>query len=202
MVAFDIDGVVADYVRGFLSHANRRFGRSLSYEDLHCFDIASCFGVSPEEMMQLMVELGPSFVAGLSPVPDTLLAVRALRKDGLGLALITARPDTLVEVTERWVEEYLGPGVPIFFSRPVDNPYGGSDGRPTKLELADEVVNATCFVDDNGAEFTGVYWPHHRIMAICYAQPWNRDVQRIDPRIHRLKWPGIHDLLLQRRQHP
>lgn len=204
IAAFDLDGVVADYIPAFLPHANECFGRNLSCRDLRFFDIASCFGVSPEEMMQLMVELGLSFVAGLPPVSGALLVTRALKKAGCGPALITARPDTLVEVTERWVEENLGPGVPVFFSRSVDNPYGGGDGRLTKLELARQ-IGAVCFIEDNPHEF--VDWPHDEIMAICFAQPWNRNVREIDTRIHRLEWPGIHDLLLSwlqdpERQHP
>jgi len=136
---------------------------------------------------------------------DARLAFKGLRRAGCGWALVTSRHDLLVPDTLLWAKGLLDlDAEDVYFSQSAGYIYGGGDGRLSKLELTRQ-IGAVCLIDDNPHEF--VDWPHDEIMAICYAQPWNRDVRDIDPRIHRLGWLDIYCLLHSRlrdpvRQHP
>jgi 5'(3')-deoxyribonucleotidase len=81
-VLLDCDGVLADFVGGFLKLVNARFGTSLSSADVTCWDIAEALGWSRERAMEAygLITECDQFAAKLDVLAGAVSGVRRLRE--------------------------------------------------------------------------------------------------------------------------
>ncbi|MDF1521635.1 MAG: hypothetical protein P1P87_02300 [Trueperaceae bacterium] len=120
MVAFDVDGVLADSIHGFVRLALRETGADPA--ELGRFDdYADPFTPWPERFRPRVQELfqrayfaGEHGVYGdADVVPGALEGVRALHAAGLAGGYVTRRPATLHELTRDWLRRRGFPDLPV-----------------------------------------------------------------------------------------
>lgn len=120
MVAFDVDGVLADSIHGFVDVALRITGADPA--ELGRFDdYADPLGPWPERYRPQVADLfraayfeGAHGVYGdAPPVAGALDGVRALHGAGLAVGYVTRRPATLHDLTRGWLRRHGFPELPL-----------------------------------------------------------------------------------------
>ena len=119
-VAFDVDGVLADSIHGFVRLALRETGADLA--ELGRFDdYADPFTPWPERFRPQVQDLfqrayfgGEHGVYGDADViPGALEGVWTLHAAGIAGGYVTRRPDTLNALTRAWLERHGVPELPV-----------------------------------------------------------------------------------------
>lgn len=120
MVAFDVDGVLADSIHGFVRLALRETGADPA--ELGRFDDyadpftpwPSRFRPRVQELFQRAYFSGEHGVYGdADVVPGALEGVRALHAAGIAGGYVTRRPDTLSAITLDWLLRHGFPELPV-----------------------------------------------------------------------------------------
>ena len=192
LIALDADGVCVDWFGTFRTFANERLGTNLQYGEASAHHLAVCFGVTTTRMQEVTQEFDEEYCNRLFPPINGFVESVAILKGRYNFAVITGRVELYREATMAFFDKYL-PRAPVYFSSPTKNPFGGGNGRLSKMESAKQ-INAAYFIEDNESEFHD--WDSRIALPICYAQPWNRSLEKTHPHIPRLVWPEITRLLL------
>ncbi len=162
-LGIDLDGVVADFNRGWTRAYNDRFDAQLAPEMVTTWD-------SPLELTHFpdMAAFwswardhgGHSVFRHLEPYPTALDALRTL--DGLGHAvvIITAKPDWAIHDTLQWLAEHRIPT------------------REIHITEAKHEVDCDVYLDDAPAQVRTIAAHRGDTATVCrFVRPWNRPVE-------------------------
>jgi 5'(3')-deoxyribonucleotidase len=119
-LGIDLDGVVADFNRGWIEAYNDRFDARLAPEMVTSWD-------SPLELTHFpdmdafwswaRDHGGSSVFRFLEPYPDAIDVLRRLNRDGHDVVVLTAKPDWAVHDTLEWIADHRIPTREIHFTR-------------------------------------------------------------------------------------
>lgn len=174
-VGVDIDGVVANFVAGFIPLVKERYGLILREQDIYVHDLYLVLGVPPDEAMDLVRQ---TISRDLEPYPGAIKGLARLRRRHQ-VALVTARPEDMLAVTEKWLA-----------ARQIqyDRLCHFKEGLKHRNQYAFDV-----FIDDHLREAFGLVGkvPH----IIIFDHPWNRtfDVAGLFRRAH--NWREVVSLV-------
>lgn len=193
IIAFDIDGVIIDFMGSFIPYVNLRLRKNITYDQCHCHNFAEVFDISELEAAQIYEDYKNEVSHDeLEPIDGALEGLEALGRY-YQIVIITSRSPHYEEVTHRWFGRNSTVG-DIHFSLGRNNPYAGHEGRKHKPQIAEE-IGALCLIEDNEEEF--IHWDAPTVQPICFAQPWNECLVDSYPKILRLNgWSEITSLLL------
>ncbi len=194
IVAFDIDGVIIDFMGSFIPYVNLRLGKNITYDQCRCHNFAEVFGISEFDASRIYDDYKNEVSHDeLQPIDGALDGLGIL-KNHYQIAIITSRSPHYEEITYQWFK-HNSPVEAIHFSLGRNNPYAGHDGRKHKPQIAEQ-IGALCLIEDNEEEF--IHWDAPTVQPICFAQPWNECLVESHPKILRLNgWSEITDLLLK-----
>ncbi len=164
VLAFDIDGVVADTMRLFLSIAASEYGiNTARYEDIVDYDLRKCLSISDEVMMAVIIKImDGDFSAPLNPISDAPRVLNHLNRRHRPTLFVTARPEKAH--ISQWLCETLKLG-----SEAIEVVATGSfEGKKEILEDR----NIHYFVEDRLE--TCFLLAEAGITPIVFKQPWNR----------------------------
>lgn len=164
LIAFDIDGVVADTVEAFLRLAKERHGiDEFTAAHITEFDVAKCLPIAPaiiEAIFSILLE--HPIDADLQPMTDAVSVLTAL-SERAPLTFITARP--LHQPISDWLKQILGPAT---FSRTRLIAMGDHDNKSTYLKE----LGLKYFIDDRAE--TCVSLKEQGFSPFVFRQPWNQ----------------------------
>ncbi len=160
-LGIDLDGVVANFTKGWMGFYNRQFGTdfvvgdSRNWNDLvnltHFQDI--------DEFWEWSSDLdGRSVFWHLETFPGAVEAVRSLAEAGHEIVVLTTKPDFAVEDTHEWIERHGIPATEIHI-------------------LADKWrIECAVYLDDGPHVLPGLV-EHRPDSVVCrYVRPWNQPV--------------------------
>jgi len=188
VIAFDLDGVLAELHNPITAWHNRAYGTSHTVEDIRDYDLTKLWGGTIEDIKRKIGEFyqSPEF-KGVIPVVGAQLGAHNLSR-GNELAVITARPPSLTDETARWIEKHF-PHIfsEIFFTDCIykeDHMTSGKPGICKDLE-------AKLIVEDSAHE--AVDCAEAGVPALLLTRPWNEDIQiPEDLPVNRVPtWTGI-----------
>ena len=164
VIAFDIDGVVADTMRLFLSIAASEFGiESARYEDIVDYDLRNCMNIDDDVLMAIILKImGGDFSMPLNPMADAPRVLNVLNKHHCPTLFVTARPEK-THITG-WLCEKID--LPASSIEVVAT--GSFEGKRKVLEDH----NIRYFVEDRLE--TCFVLAEAGIKPIVFRQPWNR----------------------------
>ena len=120
VVAFDVDGVLADSIHGFDAWACAHFGVSdaeVGPLDDYADPISRWPAQHHAALQRAFVEAYFSGAHGVyeraQVIPGALDGVRALAEAGLASGYVTRRPSTLHALTRAWLERHGFPSLPL-----------------------------------------------------------------------------------------
>jgi uncharacterized HAD superfamily protein len=172
IVGVDCDGVLASD-RMLWQQLRRRFPEHIPahYEDLLTFEWPRV----TEETQALCRELSADrdFIARLAPIPHMAHALRWLHTNSMDIHIITARPESVLGATRRWLRMQ---GV----SECVEEIHCVADG-PSKIPLARK-LDCLAFVEDN--HFTAEAMGRAGIRSYLLDAPYNHMPNLFSLRVH------------------
>lgn len=161
-LGIDLDGVVANFTKGWMGFYNREFGTNLVVSDskdwgdlvnLTHFDDIDQFWDWSSELD------GHSVFWHLEPFPGSVEALRRLANDGHHIVVLTTKPSFAVDDTHAWIERHRMPAAEIHI-------------------LEDKwLVDCHVYLDDGPHVLPGLV-SHRPDRTVCrYVRPWNRPVE-------------------------
>ncbi len=161
-LGIDLDGVVADFNRGWTQAYNATFGAQLVPEMVttwespleltHFPDMAAFWSWARDHG-------GHSVFRYLEPYPTAVETLRALNRSGHDLVIITAKPDWAVHDTLEWLADHRIPTREIHFTD------------------AKHEVTCDVYLDDAPEQVRRLADAHATTATVCrYVRPWNDPV--------------------------
>ncbi len=160
-LGIDLDGVVANFTKGWMDFYNREFGTDLEVGDSKRWndlvDLTHFANIG--EFWRWSSDLdGRSVFWHLEPFPGAVEALRALTDDGHQVIIITTKPRFAVDDTYEWIESHRIPAAEIHI-------------------LEDKwLIEAAVYLDDGPHVLPGLtrYRPESTVCR--YVRPWNKPV--------------------------
>lgn len=154
-VFFDLDGVLADFVRG----AFRLHGRSVPMREVR-WNFLTQIGFADEHDPAFWNPMGRTFWANLEPLADGFELLRAVEEmvtpERIGLLTSAAGTDGCLDGKRDWVKRHLPGYAGRFFTGAAKTLFAG----PSKILVDDNDTNVITF---RGGDGWGVLVP----------RPWN-----------------------------
>lgn len=162
-LGIDLDGVVADFNRGWTSAYNDTFGAELAPEMVTTWD-------SPIELthfpdMDAFWEWasdhgGHSVFRYLEPYPSAVETLCALEAEGHELVIVTAKPDWAVHDTLRWLADHR---IPLRAIHMTEDKY---------------TVECDVYLDDAPGQVESLARHRGTTATVCrFVRPWNHPVE-------------------------
>lgn len=160
-LGIDLDGVVANFTKGWMSFYNRDFGANLTVEDSqrwHDLVHLTHFG-NIDEFWKWSSDLdGRSVFWHLEPFPGAVEALRSLSDAGHDIVVLTTKPDFAIGDTHEWIEEH---GIPTDEIHILEDKW---------------LVECAVYLDDGPHVLPGLV-EHRPTATVCrYVRPWNEPV--------------------------
>jgi len=168
-IGFDVDEVLAEFLKGIIPWYNRKHKTNFKYEDFHTYDFWKVWNCSKEDAVKEALEFcRQDELSELEPVKGSVEGVKLLRQK-YQLQPVTARPDVALPRTKGWLAEKYD----NVFLRPKFS--GGVYHGPgkSKAELCKE-LGINVLVEDNGD--TAKECVKEGIRVILIDRAWNQPV--------------------------
>ncbi len=160
-LGIDLDGVVANFTKGWMAFYNDQFGTNLEEADSRNWgDLVNLTHFEHiDEFWDWSSDLdGRSVFWHLEPFPGAVEALRALVDEGHHIIVLTTKPEFAVDDTFAWIERHRIPAAEIHI-------------------LEDKwLVECQAYLDDGPHVLPGLV-EHRPDSTVCrYVRPWNRPV--------------------------
>jgi len=173
-IAVDLDGVLAEAMIVWCDLYNRRYGRSLSFEDIRSWDAWRLVKVSRDEFFTILDEAWSEWERVPPTEEDVSQQVKLLNELGT-VDVVTGRSARTVQQAKEWLKMH----------RIQYNRFVRTESTPAKIRLDYDV-----FVDDS-PDLMERITSQSTATGILYTRPWNRETQ-IPPAIRRANsWSEI-----------
>lgn len=161
-LGIDLDGVVADFTKGWMTFYNREFGTDLSVPDATTWGdvVRLTHFETMDEFWEWTSDLdGHSIFWHLDPFPGAVEALRQFADDGHHIIIVTMKPGFAVEDTHTWIERHRIPAAEIHI-------------------LEDKwLIDCDVYLDDSPHVLPGLV-RHRPDRTICrFVRPWNDHVE-------------------------
>ncbi|MBI2448408.1 hypothetical protein HYV44_02505 [Candidatus Microgenomates bacterium] len=190
-IGIDIDNVLCDFTRSFLTYTNEKMGASFRYEDVVQYALWTLWDGTMEEGVALVKDFFSSRHARkMLPLDGAQEAVKKLRSSGHDLSLITSRFLEHRPITDEWLAKHFpdNPFLEIHFS---DNIHTKKE-RQTKADICRNLRVDTLIED--GAHYAIECAPVCQ-QVILLDHPWNRN-SSLPTNVRRAySWPEVAELI-------
>lgn len=187
IIAVDLDDVLADSLVSFIEFHNKSYQTELKPESFTSYSIKDIFKISEEEEAKRLEEFDNSIHSvDIKPMIDSVDVIKNLSKKHK-IIVITSRPKTIKNETEKWIKKYFSSIKEIYFTK---EHYLGK--TKTKTEICKE-INAEIIIEDN------LGWAENcaenGIRVLLFNYPWNQR-EKLHPLIKRVNsWKEILEIL-------
>jgi 5'(3')-deoxyribonucleotidase len=162
-VGIDLDGVVANFNRGWIERYNRDFGGSVSEHDVVEWDAPvnlTHFGaMGPFWDWARTCGEGRSIFRWLDTYPGAVESMTRLHDSGFEIVILTTKPDFAWDDTHTWLAENQVPS--------------------HEVHMLDDKTQVACdiYVDDAPHNVEALVAAHPAATVCRYVQPWNNPVE-------------------------
>lgn len=158
-VLLDVDGVLADFVAGYLDLVAEVTGKRFTHQQVTEFNIGTALGFTAEQSAAIAAGVVTGFASNLAPLPGAIDAVKRLRE--IAEVYIVTSPwnkcDTWMSERERWLRTH--------FDFPHSHVLHGS---------AKHLVRGDVLVDDKTETIVKWQAANPGSTAILWECPWNK----------------------------
>lgn len=193
IIGIDKDDVLVDLNGRLHPFHNKHYGTSVTFEDLHTFDLNRMWGCTPDEALERVYRFYDSTeFAGLVPVEGAVEAVAKLSEHNR-LMVVTSRPSFMLERTQSSLDRYF-PG--LFDGVHLTNGFSREGVKVKKSEVCLK-LGITALIDDHVDNL--IDCAENGITPILFRRPWNRSLTEVELRSHGItpadNWFHVLELL-------
>lgn len=164
-LGIDLDGVVANFNKGWIDFYNRQFGTSLDVSQVDAWDV-----IPQLTHFQHMGEFwewaenlnGSSLFRHLDTFPDAVPALEKLAADGHEIIIVTTKPEFAIDDTHAWIEEKNIPTSEVHIVSRKDR------------------VEADVFLDDAPHQLYQLRRHRPDAVVVRFARPWNHEIPGVE----------------------
>ncbi len=168
-IGIDIDGIIGDSDKTFRKYINKKFGFTLKRSDITKFMYEDILLIPKSKMKEFWKEFTEKKLWKEIPLlPNAKTAINYL-KDKYYIVIITARPETIKDMTIEWLSENGIYYDKLFF---VNEEKGES--KLNKIFRAN--INLRFHIEDR-VEFA-LEFANEKIKVLLFDYPWNRDIKK------------------------
>lgn len=189
IIAIDCDDTIINTASNFLDYYNNTFGTNVELKDYYSSDLS--LWKADRETFDARVHsyLNSADYQNITPFDDAINVIDQL-SDKFELHIVTARPDSLVDITKSMLQLHFPDKFnSIIFTNDL------SSKKRTKAEVCNE-LSASYLIDDHihHAEIAA----EHGISVLLFGDyPWN-ETSNLHANIQRVQnWHQIQDILLK-----
>lgn len=160
-LGIDLDGVIADFTKGWMHFYNQEFGTDLAVEHSRQWnDLVNLTHFADiDEFWDWSSDLdGRSVFWHLEPFPGAVEAIRSLHDAGHEIVIVTTKPSFAVADTHEWIERHEIPAA--------------------EIHILEDKWQVPCdvYLDDGPHILPGLV-EHRPDATVCrYVRPWNQPV--------------------------
>lgn len=164
LLAFDIDGVIADTMSLFVDIARKEYHiKDFAYEDITCYMLEECIDIEPEIIDEIIVKLlDGSYNGFLNPIDGAPEVLHRLSRRNSPILFVTARSE--LDPIYQWIVNRLSltpSSVDVIATGTFEAKADVLVGKNIQYFVEDRLE--TCFpLKDAG------------ITPVLFKQPWNR----------------------------
>ena len=102
----DMDDVLAETGRTFLSVLHSEFGKQVAWDEIHDYDLGVSLGMDEEVLTEFMHAVHrPEVLASVAPMAGALEALEKWIAQGYEIEVVTGRPSTTEEISRKWLKD-------------------------------------------------------------------------------------------------
>ena len=164
-LGIDLDGVVADFNRGWMRRYNEEHGTDLTVDDVQTWDGLHTLTHFPEmdDFWEWCKDHGggKSLFRHLEPFDGAIETIRQLNREGHSIVIITAKPDWAIHDTFEWLADHRIP--------------------TREVHIADRKYEVACDVYLDDSPYVLPEYLEHRPDAVTvrFVRPWNRPLDGV-----------------------
>lgn len=186
-IGIDIDEVLAETVKTFLTFYNNKYATNFAFEDATNYSFGEIFGITKQEELRAVQEFFASPLAiNMPTVVDSAAQVEALSKQSK-LFAVSSRPEQLMPLTSRWLNVHY----PNCFEDIIlTNSH--VDASKTKSDVC-RALNLSVFIDDQSVFAEDCAKVCEEVFLID--KPWNQGAIRAKNIYRVASWKEIGEKL-------
>jgi uncharacterized HAD superfamily protein len=170
----DMDDVLAETGRTFLSVLESDFGKRVEWDQLHDYDLGVSLGLDEKSLTEFMHAIHePEVLASVEPIPGALAALERWIERGYEIEVVTGRPSSTEEISRNWLKNNEMPHHSLIHVDKYaweEELMGTSSGVPL-VRLAD---NGYCLAVEDSAEVAIHLTEIIDAPVVVLDRPWNR----------------------------
>ncbi len=197
-IYIDFDDVLCETARHISTLAAELFGSKVRYEEITAFNLQRSFNLTAAQIEELMdMAHQPEFLSEIPPASGSLATMQRLEEAGHRITIVTGRPATCFQGSERWLLRYGFEHLPVVH---VDKygraPHYTSPKFPPTLSVADLNQLHFDFAIEDAPEALDLLHQRQGCTVVVFNRPWNTSYT-LHPNMHRLRtWQEIEHLII------
>jgi uncharacterized protein len=171
----DFDDVVCETARALCELARALFGVRVRYEDIRWFDLRRSFDLDAGQYERLMERAHEEdAILGYAPTPDAVGTLARWRRLGWEVSIVTGRPATSRDVSQRWLERHGIGDVPMVFVDKYQREPPPQPGAARSLTQADlRALSFDVALEDAPSALDWLS-AHTPARVFVFDRPWNQ----------------------------
>lgn len=189
----DVDDVLSMTTQTYPNVVIRQLGKSVSFEDLTCFDLKRCFKLTDNEF-QYFFDLvhQPDFLMAFEPVEGAIQALQDWADKGHIIDIVTGRPTSAQEATLEWLAKHDVPFRGFIMVDKYNRPGNDMSLAISKAELS--MMNYDLAVEDS-PDMALFLARDMDVSTALIHQPWNRECAIHDNLVRCVSWDEVHPMV-------
>lgn len=183
-VYVDMDDVLTDSTEAFLAVLEQDFGKKVAFDEIFDFDLKKSFHLTDGEYERFFSAIHqPDIILDFKPIQDSIQVLKAWRKSGFRIVVVTGRLTATYESSQAWLAVH---DVPYDDFIMLDK-YSRKD---TDMRIAVSLEEFSKMKFDLAVEdslrMAQYLSTEMEFPVILFDRPWNRDAV-LNGRIHRCR---------------
>jgi uncharacterized HAD superfamily protein len=185
----DVDDVVAKTTDTYAGIVEKEFGKKVSFEQIHTFDLKTSFGLTDNEFHYFFDLIHqPDHLLGFEPVEGAVKTMVNWAEAGHCIDIVTGRPTSALEVSMEWLEKH---GVPFDSFTMVDK-YNRPGNDPSVAISKQELARRTYdLAVEDSMEMAMFLASTMDVFVALYDRPWNNQALDHEKMVRCSSWQEI-----------
>ncbi len=184
----DFDDVLCETAQALALLAQEMFGRAISFEQIHTFDLQVAFRIDRQQHEALMDRAhAPAFLLPLPPLPGCVAGLQAWLRQGHEVVVVTGRPSTTHRVSRDWLRMHGLASLPVLYVDKYNRNHATPPDAPPFLPLAALLQEPFDVVIDDSPVVLDALQARPAGRTVVFDRPWNRTYVCQAPRVTRCR---------------